>query len=178
MDDIKNKLIEMISMYKNIHILDNEIYHYNDILFIGSTLWSFIPDKYIYKIKKEINDYKYVYKNNKRINPNDTNLLHQESIKFIQDEINNNLDKKIIIITHHAPQIKETSYSEYIGSYTNHAFSTDLSFENEDKIKLWCFGHTHHNIFLDNKYKLLSNQFGYIGEHTGITYKFDLSFNL
>ncbi len=158
----------------NVHILDNETFGLEDVLFVGSTLWSNIPEEDELEIQHRINDYRMIYnEHHMRICPAETRLRFHTNLKFIEDTIEANPDKKIVIITHHAPLNKNTSFADYEGEPTNAAYATHIDLKQDANVKLWICGHTHHNFQIKKgNYTVGSNQLGYFGEHTGLTYEF------
>ena len=165
---------------KNILILDNEHIIIGDVLFIGSTLWSEVPLEYMHKIQRKLNDYKYIYHNDKLINCKDTNDLYKKSVAYIRETLNKNKNNKLVIITHHAPSIYDTIEPKYRGDKLNYAFASNIILENSLDV-IWCYGHTHYNVNMNkqkNGYKLISNQYGYEGEHSGCLYRDDYTFEI
>lgn len=158
----------------NVHILDNETYQMDDVLFVGSTLWSNIQEEDELEIQNRINDYRMIYNaKGSRISPREISAKFHQNLKFIQSAVNNNQDKKIVIVTHHACLNKNTSYPGYEGEVANTAYATHIDLENDAPVKYWICGHTHHNYRIQKgSYTTVSNQMGYFGEHTGITYVF------
>lgn len=172
MDDIRD--IYKSKCPPNVHILDNETFQVEDTLFIGSTLWSNIPEEDDLEIQHRINDYRNIYNSSgKRISPAETRYKFKKNLEFIQTTVNENQDKHIVIITHHCPLNKGTSYANFEGEVTNSAYATHIDLQNDTPVKYWISGHTHHNYYIKKgNYIALSNQMGYFGEHTGITYEF------
>ena len=158
----------------NVHILDNETYQIEDTLFVGSTLWSNIAEEDDLEIQQKINDYRMIYNTKAdRISPSETRYRFYKNLKFIQTTVNNNQDKKIVIITHHSCLNKNTSYADFEGEVTNTAYATHIDLQNDSPVKYWVCGHTHHNYRIKKgSYTVVSNQMGYFGEHTGLTYEF------
>ena len=158
----------------NVHILDNETFVFEDVLFVGSTLWSNIPEEDDHEIQYSINDYRMIYNDqHRRVCPAETRSRFQANLKYIEDTIDANPDKKIVIITHHSPLNKGTSFSDFEGEVTNAAYATHIDLKKDDNVKFWICGHTHHNYRIKKgNYFVTSNQMGYFGEHTGITYEF------
>jgi len=72
--------------------------------------------------------------------------------------------RNILVVTHHAPSMQETSSPKNVSNPWSSAFATDLL---EDaswgEVKAWVFGHTHFTTqFKRNGIKVLSNQRGYV----------------
>ena len=159
---------------ENVHILDNQTHTLGDVLFVGSTLWSNISEEDDLEIQHRINDYRMIYnEKGNRISPAEIRSEFKKNLHFLEETIASNPDKKIVIITHHAPLNKNTSFADYEGEVTNTAFATHIDLTNDSNVRYWIYGHTHHNAQIKKgNYTVLSNQMGYFGEHTGITYKF------
>lgn len=148
-------------------------------------MWSYIPDENANSVMKHINDYKYIYLvDGKKLTVPHINELFKTNLLFITQQ----LEKakaggyKPIVITHHAPAIKGTSLSVHESSRSNCAFASDiLASDLPLAPKLWIHGHTHYNSQHKphrNGYELVSNQYGYEGEHEGLTYKFSCVFDI
>lgn len=144
-----------------------------DVTFLGTTLWSHIPiesPESVDPIYKYINDYFFILQEDfQPISIETTNQWHHESIEWLTNELDKE-EKKVIVLTHHAPLMKGTSspcFEQQKGRILNHVFASDLSElldRFSDKIQHWCFGHTHFNCNKDPNALLLSNQRGYTGE--------------
>jgi DNA repair exonuclease SbcCD nuclease subunit len=158
----------------NVHILDNETYILENVLFVGSTLWSNISEEDDLEIQQRINDYRMIYtEQGRRICVAEVRAEFKKNLQFLEDTIASNPDKQIVIITHHAPLNKNTSFADYEGEVTNTAYATHIDLKNDSNVRYWIYGHTHHNAQLKKgNYTVMSNQFGYFGEHTGMTYEF------
>lgn len=172
MTEINNKIVEVCSRYPNVHYLSNQDYLLNEkIVLLGTTLWSYIPDKKKHKIKNAINDYSKIfieenhYKTN--ISTQFITELHNQSVCFLKEKIEQYKDKDIIILTHHLPSFQLIS-SQYEGSDINYAFASDLEYLmlNNYHIKYWLCGHTHTKITVKiNQCQCITNPLGYPGEN-------------
>lgn len=158
----------------NVHILDNETFSLDNILFVGTTLWSNIPEEDEQEIQYRINDYRMIYSDQgRKITPYEVRKKFFANLAFIEQTLGQNPDKEIVIVTHHAPLNMGTSYAKYEGESTNGAYATHIDLKNDSSVRYWVYGHTHHNSYIKKgNYTVLSNQLGYFGEHTGITYEF------
>ena len=155
------KIKEICSVFFNVHFLNNSSFVIDNIIYIGSTLWSFIPNKHEDSIKNLINDYKYI----EYFTPDICNKLHIESVNYIKSIIEKYKGRyKIIVLSHHSPLLSNTSKSHLESLHTNYAFSSDQSSLMKD-VNLWVYGHTHYNhknnYFFFNNTALISNQVGY-----------------
>jgi len=136
--EYEDEEIEEICIKNGVIMLQNEILIYEDVVFIGTTLWTNLQDKNQNELSL-MNDFHYIPWLNTKV----WNEKHKTAINFIQKMLNEYHDKDCIVITHHAPSIKCIS-EEYKNDILNICFFTDLEylFENEN-LKCWIFGHTH-----------------------------------
>ena len=145
------KIEEICNSYTNIYFLNNKIFNYEGILFIGTTLWSLIPEHYTMNNELSVmNDFKLI----KGFTLEEYRKLFIKNIKFIKD----NLEDNTIIITHHAPSMRCIA-EEYKNDKVNCCFASDLDelFMN-DKVFGWIYGHTHNNLsFISDKKFMYSN---------------------
>lgn len=161
---INDILQKICAKFTNVIFLYNKVYTTDRIAFIGSTLWSHIPDQHRHEIKTSINDFKHIYKSPwEVVTPEDINIEYFKNKEFLVQEVGNAyMNQKIpIVITHHTPSFIGTSDPKYDSSNLKYSFSSQLNCE-KGIIRLWCCGHTHYNFHHDFEgYELISNQFGY-----------------
>ena len=172
--DMKDKIRSLCSQFSNVYFLDNDAIEIENYVILGTTLWSHIPNVAIREISNGINDYakiKYFdpFTDRKRpITPLMTNQWHSTAVEWLKEQIAKYSDKKIIVLTHHAPLATGTSDPQYEGKIYNYAFATDLEYLIQPPIVLWAFGHTHYSVSREvNGVQLVSNQLGYKDETTG-----------
>ncbi len=156
--------------------LENNYKIIDDVVFIGCILYtdfSLYNDeehcKHLAKIS--LNDFRYVkvLKDGvaKTITPDDTVEFHKASLEFIEETCQKFQDKKIVVISHHAPSEKciEEKYKDDLLSA---AFASDLEWliKKYDNIKLWCHGHVHHDVnFTLHDTRVIAHPFGYYNEN-------------
>ena len=159
-----------------IYFLENQSVLIQDIVFIGCILFT---DFNLYNnptFCKEVtsaylNDYNYVkiIKNGKikRITPSEQVYLHNKSVQYIRNVCKKNQDRKIVIITHHAPSIKSLP-DKYKNIVTSAGYASNLEklIQQFDNIKLWCHGHTHDNCdYTLHNTRIICNPRGYYEEN-------------
>lgn len=143
--------------FKNspVYFLENQTIEIENVIFIGCILFTdfkLFNNEEICKMiaHRGLNDFRYVkiIKNNeiKTISTTDQQLLHKESRDFIEQVCSNNRNKKIVVISHHAPSYKSVP-AQYKNSMLSAAFASNLEdiIEKYDNLKLWCHGHMHEN---------------------------------
>lgn len=150
-DQINNYISNLLLEFPNITFLYDSYEDYNGYRFIGSVLWSRITNPcYL------TNDFKYI----KNISIFLFNELHNISKEFIKEAINSS-ELPIIMITHFIPSfnfIINDKYAQCFASNCDELFNS--------KIKLWIYGHTHHNNYIENykNVKFVCNPLGYPSE--------------
>ena len=175
-NDHKKEISILCQKYQNIYFMDNDIITIDGINFIGSTLWTNIPQDKSEIVKKSMNDYRYIYNNDKtNITIENTNNWNAESINFIKKSLEL-VDGPIVILTHHAPLFNNPQLNilcadqKYNTSDIIYAFHNDLDWILDESydIMLWIYGHTHYsNKFTHKNIIFATNQLGYQYENTG-----------
>ena len=112
---------------------------------VGCTLWSYVPKE----------DESKFHSNIKEFGISERNSIFQKHYEYLCKH-----SKDAIVITHHAPSLKDTIQPKFRGSSSNCLYGSDLK-DLIDKSKVWVFGHTHHNT---KRGKLLSNPLGRLEE--------------
>lgn len=148
----------------NIFLVNNISLVHENVKFIFSTLWSKISQANQWQIERSINDFHVIKSDSKRFTAYHFNNLHNESLAFIESELNSNTSGNTVVVTHHVPTF--LNYPErYKGDVLNEAFAVELfDMINASGPDYWIYGHNHCNTpdFVIGKTKLLTNQLGYI----------------
>lgn len=159
----------------NVRFLDNESLLFNDVLFIGATLWTdfnLFEDKQSYSkevARTSINDFNRIRVEDagryRKLTPEDTITYFNRSVQFIESQLKRNDVKQKVVISHHAPSVRSEN-PKYINSALSPAFISDLEQLILDyQPDLWVHGHTHHNVdYKLGKSRVVSNQKGYPDE--------------
>lgn len=135
---------------------NNNFFKIDDYLIIGCTLWtgfSLYGDQYLGALdaKTFMNDYNYIRIKDgdryRRVEPLDIIEEHKKDLEYLKEQVKNNQDKKIIIVTHHAPSILSCS-ERYKGGQLNPCYFNKLeSFILDNPcIKLFVHGHVHNSV--------------------------------
>lgn len=147
----------------SLSFLNNSYKIVNDIVFVGGTLWTDYclygqekKDMSIWFASRYMNDYRYARFNPlsdeeekcsetlRRMQPEDCVEMFQNMVATIHNVCQRFSDKKIVVVTHHAPS--EQSISKiYKNDPLNPAFASNLEsfILAHPNIKLWCHGHIH-----------------------------------
>src|SRR5574344_220 len=159
-----------------VRFLENQYMIKDDIVFVGCILFTdfdLFSSRALSQeiVRRNLNDYRYVkiYKHNilTKLIPDYTLNCHIKSKRYINKICKEFSDKKIIIITHHAPSILSVQY-RYKTDLLSAAFASNLEslIEKNKNIILWCHGHCHNNA--DYKIfntRIIANPLGYYDEN-------------
>ncbi|RPD82456.1 Ser/Thr protein phosphatase protein [Lentinus tigrinus ALCF2SS1-7] len=150
--------------YGRFVLLDRTRYDLSDtVTVLGCTLWSHLDSKHVELIHLGLNDFHMI----KDFTPDVYQSLHKRDAEWLSrtvtDIAHDEPHRKLIVMTHHAPTVDDTSNPMYRGGQMGSAFSTELSqTEWWPHIKVWMFGHTHWPCdFERNGVRVLSNPKGY-----------------
>lgn len=157
-DTLDNSIKYLQETFKNtnIHFLENNHIIINNVVFVGCTLFTdfkLYDKEYLSKMIacRRMNDYRYVKiihnKKAKLMSQTEQILRHNKSIKYIESICKKFSNRKIIVITHHAPNIQSVK-DEYKKDLLSAAYASNLDelIIKYPNIKLWCHGHVHHNV--------------------------------
>ena len=189
-----------LKQFENSYPLDDSISFLNDnykivddIVFVGGTLWTDYSlygierkDKYMWYALWYLNDFHYGRINSRKnvmkekksqtimLRPEYCAIMFQHTILTIDKVCRNFPDKKVVVVTHHAPSEKSVPSIRRNDKVTP-AFASNLEdfILRHPNIKLWCHGHIHtasdYNI---GGCRVICNPRGYAkynedAEHTG-----------
>ena len=181
-DNVSLQLIhkELSDYYKiedNVSYLENAYKIVDDVVFIGTTLWTdFRLDG---DTTMHMNDYHYDhYDDNgelRLLKPQDTLDMFNKSFAFIEETVKKFTDKKVVVVTHHAPSIKSI-HSRYLSGYTNSCYASNLEqfILDNPNIKLWVHGHVHSNFdYMIGDTRVVCNPRGYEMYHENLEFNPD-----
>lgn len=113
-----------------------------------------------------------------KLSPEDVVIEHKNTIKFIEQFISDNPNKKIVVVGHHAPT-KSSIKPKYAGDYLmNGGYSSEMTefITNNPQIKFWTHGHTHDNFdYMVGTTRVVCNPRGYINYESRADY-FELKY--
>ena len=151
LNETDNCINTLFGYYTNVIYLNNRIFEYEGITFVGSTLWTFIPEDMSCYSLQTYNDFIQINDFSSQI----CNKLYETNLQFIRDNVLGTSNNKYVVITHHAPSYKCIS-EEYLGSKLNCCFASHLdNLLEQPNILGWIYGHTHYNIRNYQKNKFL-----------------------
>lgn len=151
-----------LSYLKNLHILEKEKFILNDITFLCGTMWTDFDKKDEYGmrlIEHRMNDFQLVNNSNKKSTDgyfrpgfcaDDAYDEHQKFLSFVREELSNEDNRKVVMVTHHCPSkicIPE-KYRGYEFAIMNPGYVSDLDdfILDNPKISHWICGHSHRRL--------------------------------
>lgn len=172
----------------NITLLEDQCEEYDGVLYLGATLWTDLnKDDSLTKfhLKGMMNDYRVIQYHDPvkdlyhKLIPEATAKVHHRTVQYFKTILEQNRDKKVVVITHHAPSF--ASVHEYYKHDTvmNGGYASDLSefILDNDNIKYFFHGHMHNAVdYMIGTTRVMSNPRGYIGHED--TSNFDVNFTI
>lgn len=156
----------------NVHFLENSHVIIDDVVFVGGTLWTDCNKECpvtLFSLKSYMNDYRVIQNGKHRLLPEDTVEFYKNTKKIIEDVVQANGEKKVVVVGHHAPS-KASTHPRYKKEIVmNGAYSSDLSefILDNPNIKLWTHGHTHESFdYMIGTTRIVCNPRGYEGYET------------
>lgn len=179
-----NLLRKNLGHHENLHILDKENFVFEDVTFIGGTLWTDMNKEdphTMYAIPGVMNDFKTVTNSKNvtyfrdedgnsheriaRLMPADVVEDHKAMLAHISATCAAWPWAKFVVVGHHAPT-KQSTHPRYKGEQLiNGAYSSDLSdfILDRPQIKVWTHGHTHEPFdYMVGSTRVVANPRGYI----------------
>ena len=177
------RICEKLAYLRNIHFLDKEFVTFDDVTFVGGTLWTDMNKEdphTLYSIKGYMNDYQIIKNSDRAVNfrdeegnfrirqanfsPEDSVEDHKAMLDFI-DHSTKDINRKFVVVGHHAPSKLSTKPQYEKDVMVNGAYSSDLSefILDRPQIKAWTHGHTHHKFdYMIGSTRIICNPRGYI----------------
>ena len=167
------ELLEMLP--SNVTFLENQTHQIDDVLFVGATLWTDLNQGdplTMSHVRWAMNDYQHITMFNEpkalyhKLTPEYTVEMHYKSRDYIKHVVDNNPDKKIVVVTHMAPSERSVADCYKHDTLMNGAYFSPLDelIESRRQIKVWCHGHTHTPFdYHIGETRVLCNPRGYSG---------------
>jgi predicted phosphohydrolase len=147
--DINAAIKGLEAKYPHFHFLDNEVWVFNDVEFIGSTLWSnfdLAQNKILFchNVELAISDFSQILSANVgRIDSREMIALSNEARQFIDKAVRVRNKLKKVVVTHFAPTISSI-HERYEGNLLNPYFICDCE-QLMPGVHTWIHGHVHNS---------------------------------
>lgn len=155
-----------IKDYSNVRFLQRTFTIIDDTVFLGCTLWSYIPPEFSKPLEGWAGDFKSIEECK---NVEIFNSWHFRDLEWLVNSIFSFRKQgfQVVVLTHYTPSIELNFNPAFDVSPTAFAFSSDLSIL-YPYVKAWIYGHTHFDYSNQHKYTIgdyqtlfMSNQRGY-----------------
>lgn len=154
-DDVASDIKDMLSIYPNVKVLDNETTFIDGIKIIGSTLWTnFDIDDHFkrndtIKLANDIMpDFNSVRIKDgetiKRFTAYDAIKKFEQSYAFIETELNTEYDGPVMVVTHFTPS-RLSTHPKFGNQHLNAYWSNKMDHLVE-LADIWIHGHTHESM--------------------------------
>lgn len=155
----------------NVSVVVKDTVCIDDVVFVCAVLWTDFNGQnpvVMMAAAGGMNDYRKIRCGpdsipwKRKITPNFIYVTHKDHLSFIKDQVAQHSDKKVVVVTHHAPSLKSID-PQYYTHNLNHCYFTELhDFIYDSDIKLWAHGHTHNFVEYDiNGTQVVCNPRGY-----------------
>lgn len=168
---------------ENLKFLQNEAARIDDVLIVGSTLWTdFDNSSVLTKLdaKMKMNDYKYIRNGpesepwRKKLSVEDVEFMHyvaKNSIKKLVDTERQTCDNdiKIVVVTHHAPSFRSVA-DRFKNDSMNGCYCSNMDeYVEELNANVWIHGHVHNSFDYNiGNTRVICNPRGYESSKSGI----------
>jgi predicted phosphodiesterase len=176
------RLREQAAQFDNVHFLENDAIEIGGVVFLGCTLWTdcrlwesgphaglYSYRETFYDLMNGMNDYSRIRffdgRKHRSLNPTDLIQDHLASVRWLKSQFEVYRDRKIVVVTHHAPSFKSVpkEYQKDVisASYASHL---DELVESSGAV-LWVHGHNHGpSDYMIGKTRVICNAKGYPDE--------------
>lgn len=159
----------------NIRVLDNDSCEFDDVRFLGPTLWTDFRlngegEAWFsrQKARRSIDDFTAIRNGDRRFTPEDSVRLHESGKAWLVGELQKEFSGSTVVVTHHLPAAPSIA-SQYRNDPLNPAFASRLEEVIETyRPDLWIHGHTH--VACDYEIygtRVICNPRGYPSESSG-----------
>jgi len=159
-------LLGMRAMANNteVHFLERDSVVINGVRFLGCTLWTnynvvegLTQSNAMSMARKSLTDHTVIRikpnteSETKRFLPDDALRIHNESVEWLEGELDNSYDGPTVVVTHHGPSPKCAHYKHGLDDISP-GFISNLEFLMVENVDLWINGHTHSNHRYDDQW--------------------------
>ena len=157
-------------VHDNVYLLECDTKIIDNVVFVGGTLWTdmnkFDPLT-LHAVRDMMMDYRAINNDKagfRRLKPADTVERHRATRDYIVHVVQENKDKKIVVVGHHSPSFQschEQYKHDYLMNGAYHSSLENIMLDNPH-IKLWTHGHTHHPFdYVIGETRVVCNPRGY-----------------
>ena len=165
-------LREECAKFPNVYFLERDMKVIDNVVFVGGTLWTDMNKEdslTMFTIRSIMNDFKVIKKDNDNwtnLKPVDTTIRHRKTLDYIRLIVDENKDKKCVVVGHHSPSFLSAHELYKDDTLMNGAYHSSLEefIMDRPQIKLWTHGHTHYAFdYVIGETRVVCNPRGYEG---------------
>lgn len=156
--------------FNNVYFLERDTKIIDDVVFVGGTLWTdmnkFDPLT-LHAVRDMMMDYRAIKNDQKGyipLKPADTVERHVKTRDYIMHVADEHKDKKVVVVTHHAPSrlsIHEMYAHDHLMNGAYYSSLEELILD-RPQIKLWTHGHMHNCFdYMVGETRVVCNPRGY-----------------
>lgn len=147
----------------HVQFLEQACFIYNDVRFLGCTLWTGLENADIAALYQRIADFKRIHYAGGSLLLNDYVRLHQTAKAWLEAELARPYHGLTIVVTHHAPLLQ--SWHRDPHSVARPVYCNPLDgLLKQHQPAIWIHGHTHaRHDYLAYRSRILCNPRGYVG---------------
>lgn len=158
----------------DVHLLDDDEFVYDNVRFLGSTLWTDfrlfgeeMQTKAMNEGQRGLSDLRVIQEDSTvNFSPARSIDLHKLSLDWLKAKLDEPFDGKTVVVTHHLPSMQSVS-QRYKGSLLSACFASELGYL-FGKMDIWIHGHTHDSKdYVANGTSVICNPRGYVTYHCG-----------
>ncbi|MGI9301847.1 MAG: metallophosphoesterase [Gammaproteobacteria bacterium] len=149
----------------NVRFLENNSVVVGDVRFLGCTLWTDYNSRdsaVMSEMLAMMNDFRHIRFGGRMGRPEDFAAQHDESRRWLSEELGSPFDGKTVVVTHHAP-LAQSWYKGGEADIARFAYCNELSrlMAGHD-IDLWVHGHVHEvQDYVSHGVRVVCNPRGY-----------------
>lgn len=157
-----------------VHFLDDEAIEIGGVRFIGATLWTdfnlFGKERRQFAMaegQRGLNDFSLIREGSAQFSPADSIRLHENSLAFLEGELQKPFAGKTVVVTHHLPSPKSVAV-RFRHDWLSPCFASNLDYMMGDSVSLWIHGHTHDSMDYEVMgTRVVCNPRGYVRFNSG-----------
>lgn len=163
-----NEMKEAFKMFENVHFLDDEWLILDDVVFIGSTMWTDLNQRNpgtLWHVLSRLNDFSQITVEGERLNPDLFWGLNKMAKVFLQNALDTFSEHKRVVVTHHLPSRRSVPlrYQERPENWGYVCEMDEMILDNGPD--LWIHGHTHDSMdYPIGNTRIICNPRGYVDE--------------
>jgi Icc-related predicted phosphoesterase len=157
----------------NVTLLEQDSLVIDDVMFLGATLWTDLNKgnpMCVQVLKYGMNDYQAITNKDgeiyRKLDPRDTWATHRRTLEYFKLMCELNRDKKVVVLTHHAPSYASVHPHYAHDTDMNGGYASDLSefILDQENILFWTHGHMHDpSDYMIGQCRVICNPRGYVG---------------